>query len=122
MQEGNRSNSATGSIGTHMFLNEAGRGGYKERFRRACDMPPSRPAAHNASAKAFWLSLVDRSQALEIREAQQPVRWRQSMLAPADSSLHRGAAQPVASRPFAEPSLSALVSGPSLLPTLAHQG
>jgi hypothetical protein len=46
-----------------------------EHFRRRADECRRLATdAHNASDKAFWLGLVERWQALEIREAQQSVR------------------------------------------------
>ena len=42
--------------------------------RRADECRRLATDAHNASDKAFWLGLVERWQALEIREAQQSVR------------------------------------------------
>jgi hypothetical protein len=46
-----------------------------EHFRRRADECRRLAIdAHNASDKAFWLGLVERWQALEIREAQQSVR------------------------------------------------
>ena len=46
-----------------------------EHFRRRADECRRLATdAHNASDKAFWLGLVKRWQALELREAQQSVR------------------------------------------------
>jgi hypothetical protein len=46
-----------------------------EHFRRRADECRRLATdAHNASDKAFWLGLVERWQALELREAQQSVR------------------------------------------------
>ena len=46
-----------------------------EHFRRRADECRRLATdAHNASDKAFWLGLVERWQALEIREAQQSVQ------------------------------------------------
>jgi len=46
-----------------------------EHFRRQADeCRRLATAARNASDKAFWLGLVARWQALEIQQAQQPVR------------------------------------------------
>jgi hypothetical protein len=46
-----------------------------EQFRRRADECRRLATdAHSASDKAFWLGLVERWQALEIREAQQSLR------------------------------------------------
>jgi hypothetical protein len=46
-----------------------------EHFRRRADeCRRLASVARNASDKAFWLGLVERWEALEIREAKQPVR------------------------------------------------
>jgi hypothetical protein len=46
-----------------------------EQFRRQADeCRRLASVARNASDKAFWLGLVARWQALEIQQAQQPVR------------------------------------------------
>jgi hypothetical protein len=63
-----------------------------EHFRRRADeCRRLASVAGNASDKAFWLGLVARWEALEIREAQQPVRdkfrtprRRQSVLSSVD--------------------------------------